>query len=238
MFLSPSDGFFGKIFCGIGSGAPIDGKPAERILFLWGHLSVPQRLQLFQTNIANLPRPFPVGDVFTDRRDVAVSFFRFPRQQFPRLLVNLLVPFGKLFHQLRRDALDFKVTTPPVLDLITKFYQGAGQFVVIDIFNELLRPEHFVILKCFPLFLDGIERGIEQNAVAVQGRVQGAGSFMPEHGRHDVAGWPVGTLTGLAHARCGESFQLMQCHRHRLLVSLDDAVVIAGQCRNGNRFGR
>ena len=171
MFFGPGGSFLSEIFLGRRSGTRIDGRLSERILFLRSHLAVPQHLQRFQTDVPNLPSPFPVRDVFTDRRNVALSLFRFPCQQFSRSLVNLFAPFGKPFDQLRRDAFDFKIAARPVLNLITELHQCARQFVIIDIFHELLRREHFVILKCFPFFLDRVERGVEQDAVTVQVRV-------------------------------------------------------------------
>ena len=138
-------------------------------------------------------------DVFPNRRKVALGFFRFTFEQLPRFLVNLVVPFGKLFDQFRRDALDFKITTRFIFDLVAQFDQRARQFVVIDIFHELLRPKHFVILQCLPFFLDRVKCGVEQNAMAVQVRVQCPRGFVLEYCRHDVAGEPVSAFSFFAN---------------------------------------
>ena len=110
-------------------------------------------------------------DIFPNRRKITVRFFGFTLQQFARLLIDLVVPFGELFDEIRRDALDFKITTRFVFDLVAQFNQRARQFVVINIFHELLRRDHLVILQRFPFFLDGIKCSVEQDAMTMQVRV-------------------------------------------------------------------
>ena len=78
MFFGPGDSFLSEIFLGRRSRTRIDSELSERLVFLRSHLAVPQRLQRFQTDVPNLPSPFPVRDVFTYRRNVALSLFRFP----------------------------------------------------------------------------------------------------------------------------------------------------------------
>ena len=61
---------------------------------------------------------------------------------------------------------------------------------------------------------------------------------MPEHRGHEVARMPVGAFIVFSHARCREGLQLVHCHRHGLLMRLDNPSVVADQRGNGNRFGR
>ena len=144
-------------------------------------------MQFFQTEIPDFPGPLLVRDVLTDGGNVPISFRRLAGQQFPRLLVNLPVPLGKLFNQFRRDTFDLKIAARFVFNLITKLHQFAGQFMVIDILDKLLGGEHLMVLQCLPLLLDRIKRGVEHDAMTVQVRVQRAGGIVPEHGRHQVA---------------------------------------------------
>ena len=50
----------------------------------------------------------------------------------------------------------------------------AGELVVIDVLDELLRGEHLVILQCLPTLLRRVMGRVEEDAVAVQMRIEGA----------------------------------------------------------------
>ena len=110
--------------------------------------------------------------------------------------------------------------------------------MVINVFNELLRHEHVVVLERLPLFLDRIKGRVEHDAMTVQMRVERARGVMPENGRYYVARGPVGTLAVLPNTCGRQRLQLVQRRRDRPVMCLDDSRIIANQCRNGNRFWR
>ena len=152
--------------------------------------------------------------------------------------VNLLMPLGELLNQRRRHALDFKIPSPLILDTIAELPQRAGQLMVIDVLDKLLRHQHVVVLQRLPAGLDSIVRGIEDNAVRMQLRIESPRGVMTEHRRHDVTRGSVRALALLADASGSEGLQLIQCHPDSLFVRLDNARVITHQSGDGHRFGR
>ena len=149
-----------------------------------------------------------MGDMVADGSDVASGLLWFTFQQLAGLLVNLLVPFRELLNQRRRHPLDLKIPPPLIFDAVAESAQTPGQLVVIDVLDELLRRQHVVVLERLPAGLDRIERGVEDDTVRVQMRIEGARSVVTEHGGHDVARGSVRALAILADASGREGLQL------------------------------
>ncbi len=70
--------------------------------------------------------------------------------------------------------LNDEISTRLVLDQVAEPPKFAGELVVIDVLNELLCREHLVILQSLPTSLRRVMRRVEEDAVAVQMRIERA----------------------------------------------------------------
>ena len=61
---------------------------------------------------------------------------------------------------------------------------------------------------------------------------------MPEHRAHDIARHPMSILILFANPGGSVNLHFTHGHLNRLIMRLDDPLVIPNQCHNGNRFGR
>ncbi len=173
VFFRPCNGFFGEAR-NVCHTRRIDREILHRCFFRRRHLTIPKALQFFNAHVTDFLRTLLVRDVLTNGGKVAVGLVRLARQKFARRVINLFVPLGKFINQVRRNALDFKIAARFVFNAISEFHQFARQFVVINIFDKFLRGEHFAILQRLPFLFDGIKRGIEHDAMAVQVRIERA----------------------------------------------------------------
>ena len=73
-----------------------------------------------------------------------------------------------------RDAFDLKITARPVSDLIAERPKVAGEFVIIDILGKLSGAKKLVIFQRLPAVFHRVKRGVENNAVRVQMRIERA----------------------------------------------------------------
>src|SRR5205809_5737551 len=94
----------------------------------------------------------------------------------------------------------------------------SGQFVIIKRLDELSGTQHLVVLKRLPTLFHRIERGVEQNAVGVQVRVQRSRGGVREYCPNEVRCPPgvVGALT--TDSSASEMLQLRKSHLQRPLM--------------------
>ncbi len=195
-------------------------------------------MQFDDADILDLPRPFLVRDVGPDDLDVLTGLVRFTFQKFPGLFVNLTVTLGKTVNQFLGHTGNLEIAARIVFNAVAKSLERPDHFVIIDIPDELLRRDHFTGFQCLPAAFNGIARGIEQDAMGVQVRIQCSGGIVPEHRPHHIARHPMCILILFANPCGSVGLQFTHGHRHRLIMRLDDPLVIANQCCNGNRFRR
>src|SRR5208283_3160499 len=106
--------------------------------------------------------------------NVASFEFWFFGQQFVQRRINLSSPFGKSLAQFLRDAFDLKITARPVSYLVAERPKVAGEFVIIDILGKFSGAKKLVIFQRLPAVFHRVKRGVENNAVRVQMRVERA----------------------------------------------------------------
>ncbi len=110
--------------------------------------------------------------------------------------------------------------------------------MVIDIFHELLRGQHFVIVQRLPAALVGIVGGVEDNAVRVQMRVQSARGFMIKERGDDVSGQTIRTLQLSMHLHGGEAFEFPHGSAYRRTMRRHNPTVIRDESRDRHRLRR
>src|ERR1017187_1217248 len=147
------------------------------------------------------------------------------------------MPFGEPVAQFWGNTLYLKVTARVVDDLVTPLYEITRQLVVIDILHVFTRPQHLEILQGFPTAFDGVARGVEHDAVAVQMRIKRPRRVVPEDGTNNVPGGAVGHSFSRMNPRSRELLQFPQRRFHATVVGVHNAWIITNQGRNRNRFG-
>jgi hypothetical protein len=95
----------------------------------------------------------------------------FVSQQFCQCLVNFSIPFGKAFADRFRDTFDLKIAACQVVNLVAESAQLVGEFMVIDVLREFSRQQQFIVLQSLPTILNGVKRGVKNDAVCMQVRV-------------------------------------------------------------------
>jgi hypothetical protein len=79
--------------------------------------------------------------------------------------------------------------------------------VVIGVLGKFPGAQQFVILQCLPMILNRVERGVENNAVRVEVRIESARRVMCEQGDSKVAGQTVALHATNSNSRCRERWK-------------------------------
>ena len=111
--------------------------------------------------------------------------------------------------------------------------------MIIDILGKFSGPQQFVVLQRLPAILNRIKGRIEDDAMRVQMRVEGAGGVMSESRRREIAcetgrSAPPPIRTRVA-AKASNS---RNADLHRPRMGFKNSLVFTQESRDGNRFRR
>ena len=107
-------------------------------------------------------------------------------QFLARFRVDFLMALREQRHDRFRHAFDLEI--PRVIAYpITKVFEALRELVVIDVFDELLRLEHLVVLERLPPVFLVIEGRVEKHAMRMQMRVECPTRVMAKQRSHHIA---------------------------------------------------
>ena len=141
------------------------------------------------------------------------------------------VTFGKSLAQVFRNTLNLEIAARLVANLVAETSQITGQLVVIDILGKLPGTQEFKIFQCLPTVFHRVKRGVENNAVRVQMRVQRAGGFVGEQRGGKIAGQTAIPGTSQTNPSGGEFFKFLQGTAHRPRMGIENAFIRAEEGR-------
>ena len=113
-------------------------------------------------------------DVLANRGFISGLLVRMRRKKCTRLLIDLAMPFGETLAKFTTDFRNLKITASGINDRLAVATQRTRELVIVHVLRVLLRAEHLVILQRFPATFPIIVRGVEDDAMRVQVRVERA----------------------------------------------------------------
>src|SRR6266542_409844 len=96
------------------------------------------------------------------------------RKKFTCLFIDLAMSFRKALAKFPTNLCNLKITASGINDRVAEPTQRTRELMIVHVLRLFLRAEHFIILKRFPKTLPIIVRGVEDDAMRVQVRVERA----------------------------------------------------------------